>query len=526
VKPGEIAHSVSRGAFYLSLEKLAALVSGILYVAIITRWLGPTKYGIVVLATSFTGLATMFTGNFEVYLERYAAEFEARGLVRTLRRAHHLALGMKLTLGIISSLVLTALAPRIAREFQTPELATLIPLLALTIAFDGFATTGRATLYGIQQFRWVSVVAILFHVLKALMVALLWGAREGLTALAIGLSALTVVQGIALSAVPLWMMRRAQDQGPPDPAFAPRSLLRGMVSYCAPLLGARVTFLSGQNLGKIVLGKLFTATELGYFSLAFLTVERFVELAQVLSSALLPSLTRLVTRDQGARLQAAFDQALRLITTVACMLSFALFVFPRELTVLFGSRLFEPSFPILRVLALVPIARTTQQPLTMLFQAMRRPGTVLGLALVKFVTEFGGYFLLVPALGLVGAAWANLAGAVVSCAVAFAMLGRWLPEGQAGRIRTLLRTLALVVPLLATGLLIEHTIAGIPGMALRLLLLPVGLVGMFALGLVNRYDLDKLSSVPLQIGWMRGLRDGVVGTALALARVVEPRRSS
>ena len=90
-----------------------------------------------------------------------------------------------------------------------------------------------------------------------------------------------------------------------------------------------------------------------------------------------------------------------------------MFVFAPELTLLVGSPLFVPAVPLLRVMALVPIVRTGQQPFTMLFQAMRRPGTVLSLALLKFVAEFAGYFVLVPLLGLIGAGWANLAGAAV-----------------------------------------------------------------------------------------------------------------
>ena len=96
MKPGEIAHSVSRGAFYLAIEKVAALISGLLYFALLLRWLGPTKYGIMTLALSFAGLATMATGNFEVFLERYAAQYQAQGRLATLRRAHLLALGVKL----------------------------------------------------------------------------------------------------------------------------------------------------------------------------------------------------------------------------------------------------------------------------------------------------------------------------------------------------------------------------------------------------------------------------------------------
>ncbi|MBI5709176.1 MAG: oligosaccharide flippase family protein [Candidatus Eisenbacteria bacterium] len=524
MRPGEIVHSVSRGAFYLALEKVAALLSGVAYFALLLRWLGPTKYGMMALATSFTGLATMATGNFEMFLERYAAEYEARGMVLTLRRAHLMALGLKLGLGLVASALILALAPVLAGQFATPELTVLLPLLVFTVAFDGFSTTGRATLYGAQQFRWVSMLAIVFHVTKTLMVGALWFAHQGLVALAVGLSALTVAQGLAQTAVPMWMMRRAEDREPGGPETRGRGLFRAMLGYCLPLLGARVTFMSGQNLSKIILGKLFTTTQLGYFSFAFQTIERFVEVAHTLPSALLPPLTRLVATGERDRLRSVFDQSLRLVQVVACGLSFTLFAFARELTLFIGSPLFEPAWPILRVLALVPVARTAQQPLTMLFQAARRPATVLGLALVKFVTEFGCYFLLVTSLGIIGGAWANLAGATVSYLVAMAVLARVLPGTAGPRARTALTALGLLLPLLALALLADARAAQGAATLVHLLLVPAGGVGVFALGLVRRYDLQRVAEMPLQTAWMRRVRDVLVGTVDRFARVVEPRR--
>lgn len=526
MKRGEIVHSVSRGSFWLAMEKIAALVSGMAYVALLMRWLGPTKYGIITLALVCTGFATTATGNFEMFLERYAAEYEARRLILTLRRAHLLALGIKLGLGLVASVALLLAAPLLARFFDTPELTVLVPLLTLTVVFDSFSSTGRATLYGIQQFRWVSTLAILFHVAKTIMVGLLWWSRQGLVALAIGFTALTVLLAVAQTVVPFWLMRRAEDHEPPAPERAWRGLLASMFAYCMPLLGGRITFLSGQNLSKLILGKLFGPTSLGYFTFAWQTVERFVELVHTIPSSLMPVFTRLVARDERERLRSVFDQALRLIQTVACILSFGLFVFARELTLLFGSPLFEPAIPMLRVLALVPVARTAQQPLTMLFQSLRRPGTVLALALVKFATEFGGYFLLVTTLGIIGAAWANLAGALTSYVAAMVLLSRLLPEGTRERVRSGLTAVALLLPLLALTLLVEWRVHGHVLVLFHLALVPVAAAGAFALGLVRRQDLDKLADVPLETAWTRHLRDIILAVLGVFARLAGPRRAS
>ena len=526
MKRGEVAHHVTRGAFYLSIEKLAALVSGTLYFALLLRWLGPTKYGIMTLALSFVGLAVTATGNLEMFLERYVAEYAARGDVRTLRRAHALALGIKLGVGLLAGGLLLLLAPWLAGNFDAPLLTILLPMLVAFVVFDGLSTTGRATLYGLQRFRAISAIGILFHIAKTAMVGILWSMGEGLLALAAGLGALAVAQGLASTLVPALVLRRVEREHPEAPPAEPvRPLLRQMLNYCLPLLGARVTFMSGQNLGKILVGKLFDATTLGYFAFAYQTIERFVELVHTLPSALLPSLTHLVARGERDRLRHVFDQAFRLIQVTACGLSLALFAFAPEVTLFVGSALFAPAVPLLRVMALVPIARTGQQPLTMLFQAMRLPGTVLRLALFKFGTEYGCYLLLVPALGIMGAGVANLAGAVVSFALALAAAARHLPEGAGERLRSSAAAIWITLPLIALVPLTSLVPAGV-GLALRFAIIVAWLVGVLALRLINGYDFEKLASLPLRGSPQRLLRDWMVSLGCRIVRPFEPRRAA
>jgi len=524
MKPGEIAHAVSRGVFYLAIEKVVALVSGTLYFALLLRWMGPTKYGIITLALAFAGLATLANGNLEVFLERYAAEYLAHGRFATLRRAHLIALVIKLVLGVLAALTLALLAPWLAHQFAMPELAVLLPILTALVITDGFATTARATLFGLQRFRWVSALAVLFHIGKTAMVGWLWWSHRGLVELATGLAILSLAQGALMAVVPLVMLRGGRDQaGPPMPMG---ELLRSMVRYCLPLLGARAAFTSGQNLGKVVLGKLLSAEHLGYFSYAFQTVERFVELFSVLSTSLLPSLTHLVARRERERLCKVFDQAFRLVQVAAMLVSVGLVVFAAEITQLVASRMFLPAVPVLQILALVPLVRTAQQPFTSLFQAMRRPATVLRLALLKFVVEVVAVVLLVPALGVPGAGWANLAGALAAFAGALTAGNRLLPEGNSERLRAVVPSLGLAAVLVAAGLAFERILPPIPGFAARVLLFPIALVATLRLRLVTPYDFEKLASLPLSVEWLRRARASTLGAVTRLARALEPGRAT
>lgn len=522
MKPGEIARSVSRGAFYLSLERVAALISGLIYFALLLRWLGPTKYGVMAIALSFTGIATLATGNFEVFLERYAAEYQARGWMRTLRRALRLALVLKLTLGVGAALLLTLWAKPLAAQFDAPDLDVLLPWFGWLVAFDGLSTTGRATLFGLQRFRALFAIAVSFHVAKTVLVGVLWWARQGLLEFAIGLVFFTLAQGVALWIASLYLLRNASDV---ESDTAPQGgLMRIMLGYATPLLGARAVFTAGQNVGKIVLGKFFEVTSVGYFSFAFQIIERFVELAHTVPMALLPSLTHLVARGERSRLRDVFDQAFRLIQVAACGLSLIVFMFAHEITLWVASPLFEPAVPIVRIMALVPMVRTAQQPLTMLFQALRMPGTVLWLALVKFAAEFGSYFVLLPLLGVPGAAVANVFGAVVAYGSAHVLLNRSLPEGAIERSGVAFTNLGWLVIAMALSWFASEGIGGPAGLALRILLLPGALIAVFALRQVTRHDVYKIASVPIRHRLLERIRDASVGAGEWMARRFERRR--
>jgi len=536
VKRGEIARHVTRGAFYLAVEKTAALISGMLYFALLLRWLGPTNYGMLTLALAIAGLASISTGNFEVFLERYAAEYRARGQHQLLHRAHAIAVAVKVGLGLLAAGVLLVLSPMLATQFRMEELAGLLPILTITVAMDGFATTGRSMLFGLQRYEWVSGLALLFHLAKVVLVGSLWWAKQGMVSLAWGLSALAVVQAVLMSAS-AWALARRSAPRPelePAPPGAPpangngvheRSLFRQMLHYCLPLLGARAAFLSGQNLGKVLLAKVLDATQLGYYTFAFQTIERFVELAYTVPSSLLPSLTHLVALEERERLGYIFDQAFRLVQVAACTLSWAVFAFAPELCLWVGSPMFLPSTNMLRVLALVPIARTAQQPLTMLFQAMKSPGIVLTLSLIKLGVELSCYFLIVPRLGGMGASWANLAGAVASYGTALWFTGRLLPETASERGGVVMRALLVTVPMLLIAWSLSTSGAHpLLTVIARASLVPPAVVALFALRLITRYDLEKLSALQIPWPFARRARDIMVRAADPMARVFEARR--
>lgn len=554
---GTILRNVSRGSFFLAAEQLIGLAAGLLYSVIVLRWLGPWSYGMLSLGLAIVGLGSVATGNFEVFIERFAAEYEARGQMSQLARAHLLTLALKVGLGVVAFAVLLALSPWLAVRYHEPVLAQILWVLAGLTVCEGFIVTGRAVLFGLQRFGWMAALALAVQGFKLAAVTLLWVKGQGLILLAVLLLVLGVVQGVALTVLAVTFVRRgraaaaaagpradtagtlAADEAaylpavPAGGAEAAPPMLAGVFRYCMPLLGARAAFLSGQNLSRVVLGAFMNLEDLGYFSFAFTVVDRFVGFVYALPSSLLPSFTQLVARRDTQRFTMLFDKAFRLVATAAAGLSAGLFLFSRELTLVVGGKSYLPAVPVLALLALVPWTRTAQQPLTMAFYALRRTGRVLQLALVKLATEIGAYFLLIPVLGLLGAAWASLAGAAVSFAVALVLLGLDLPPSR-HRWTVMAKTTALIALAIAAAWGLDAAAAAIGpagfwvALAVKLLVVAPGfLVAVFVLDLVTIDDLARSAGVEIRSAWIRALRDRAVRSGIALSRAVRrlrPRR--
>ena len=525
--------NVGRGSFFLTVESLATVISGLLYSVFVLRWLGPSWFGILSLALSIVGLASVFTGNFEVYLERHAAEYEARGQHLRLVRVHMWALAIKAVLGVIAGLVVFGLVPWIDAQYGFEKLDNLVLLLLALVVFDGFSSTGRATLFGLQQYSWIAGLAVLTHTLKLVAVIVLAKTGRGPSSLALTLSGLSIVGGMLSTSIALalaWARARdslakGRDTSPPESAGA---ILADMFRYCMPLLGARAAFISGQNLSRVVLGKFFDANALGLFSFAFQTVERFVGLVYAIPSSLLPSLTQLVARGEPDRLRRLLDKGFRLVATLACVLSFGIFVFAEEITRVIGGERYLPAVGLLRILALVPWVRTAQQPLTMGFYALRRTGMVLTLAVAKFVTEMGSYFLLIPRIDLEGAAWANLLGALVAFFGALLLMRRALP-GPAGHRAAVIAKTGVLVAVGAVGSLVLHGMTLDPGLLFLvkvLVFVPALIVGIVTFDLVTDDDLSRAEAIELGTPWKLRLRDGAlraVRGVRAVAMRLRPR---
>ncbi|MDM7917080.1 MAG: oligosaccharide flippase family protein, partial [Candidatus Eisenbacteria bacterium] len=383
---------VSRGSLYLGLEQLTSVFGGVLYSIMVLRMLGPSTYGVLNLGQAAIGLAGALTTNIETYLERFVAELHARGKGGSLRRLVAKVLGLKTVLALIAGILVALLADAIAGLYGYRDLRRLLPVLAPLIFLEAASYGLRQTLFGLQRFRSIWLVALGNNLLKLVLVFALWSMKEGVVAL---VAAIVVVQIMTVLVQILLVLRfLPPTSGPADevPTY------RRIWAYVLPLYGGRIFFLSGQHLNRLILGALLSAHQLGLVSFALLTIERFIALAGAVPNALLPALSRLKGEGKDEAIEQVVTEGYRVVAAVSVVLTIGIFALAREVTLITGGPEFLPALIPLQVLALVPLFRTMQQPLNMGFYTYERTHVVFWLALLKFVVEPALYPLLIPCL--------------------------------------------------------------------------------------------------------------------------------
>ena len=489
---------VSRGSFYLGLEQLTMIVGGVFYSIVVLRMLGPATYGILNLGQAAIGLAGVLTTNIETYLERFVGELDARGARHAIRPLVRKILLTKASLAVFAGLLVWILSDWIATAYGYRDLRRLLPALAPLVLLEGTGYALRVTLFGLQRFRSIWIVALANNLLKLAIVIMLWRLHEGVVALVAGL---VFVQFMTVIALGILVLRFLPD-GSGSTEDVPTH--RKIWQYVFPLLGARAFFLSGQHLNRLILGALLPARELGLASFALLTIDRFIALAAAVPNSLLPALSRLRGERRDETIEQVITEGYRLVAAISVIVMAGTFCLAREAVWITGGREFMGAILPLQILALTPLFRTMQQPLSMGFYTYEKTRTVFWLAGLKFAVEPLCYPLLIPRFGIAGVAAASLLSSIAVFGPSFRIADRLFPATAGARRRATLIAWAIGAFVVAAGVLVHGSREPWPGLPARVVIFVAAVAGLFAVGrLVRGDDLRHLAEASRREGAVR-----------------------
>lgn len=246
----ELRTQVVSGVVWSLSEKIGTMLLQMVVSIIVARRLMPDDFGVMAIMTFFTSLAlAMVDSGFSQTLIRKksptADEYRSVAVFNML-------------IAVILYLLLTALSPAIAQFYGHPIIARIAPVLLLLLPINALCVV--QTVIFTREFRFALMSKVVFC--SSLVSGII---AVGMALAGCGVWSLVAqrVTAMGVKAVMFrWLGRRQSD------ARFSSSALRAMAPYSLRLLLTDIITAVYNNLAQLIIGKVYSATSLGYFSQA------------------------------------------------------------------------------------------------------------------------------------------------------------------------------------------------------------------------------------------------------------------
>ncbi len=331
---------------------------------VLARLLFPEQFGLI-------GMLTIFIAVIRAFLDSGfgAALIQKREISQTDICS---IFYFNIAVGAAAACLLSLAAPWIAAFYRQPILTPLTRALSLTFIIDSFAMIQSTLLTKEINFKTQTKVSVIAGILSG---------ATGITmaVLGFGVWSLVAVQlsTAFYSAASLWFFSAWRPQ-----LLFSFSALRGMFAYGSRLLFSGVLNQIFENIHLIVIGRLFSATDLGFFARAKnLTDIPSQTLAEMTGRVTFPVFCSV--QDDPARLKRGLKKALRVLAFVTFPVMIGLAVVARPLIQVLLTDKWLPAAPYLQLLCLAGALYPVHLMNLSVLQATGRSDLFLRLEIIK-----------------------------------------------------------------------------------------------------------------------------------------------
>lgn len=245
----QLSRRVASGVAWSLSEKIGSMLLQMVVSIVVANQLAPMDFGVMAVLTVFTALAQVVVDSgFSQTLIRKAAPTD--GEYRAVFRFNILT-----SLGLY--VLLTALAPPMARYYGWPEIASVAPVLYLLLPLNALCVIQNTIM--VREFRFAQLSTITF----------LSSLTSGIVAIAMALAGCGVwslaaqrVTMMAAKAAMLWL------HSPWRPRGVKASSLREMAPYSLRLMSTDLITSLYNNVAQLFIGKIYSGDALGYYNQA------------------------------------------------------------------------------------------------------------------------------------------------------------------------------------------------------------------------------------------------------------------
>lgn len=411
---GESRQAV-RNVAILAVQRVIQIAADLLYVALITRIMGPQVFGQFSTIQSISMWFTIMSGLGAVSLmTRYVPEFVQRGDVAGLRKLTGSLFTLRLGTGLLGAVLYFGFVNLWLRELDN----VVVLFVAFTILLRIASNLPFTLLLGLNQAsRWGAAEMIRRVLMFPLTYAgYAWAGLRGACA------ALLLIEGVVLC-LGLWWSREYVD---PPSLPLDRPFLKPYLQFSAVFFASNVLIMffqqGGAPLVRLVSGRY---AEAGYYSIAFGGYLAGAYALWKLVSGFGPMFTSMQIKGDVESVQVWTSRLLRALAICSVLVTGFLYACAHPLVTLMLGQAYEPVAALLPTLALAGLASgpgTIARMLAVSYDLGRI--SIQGAALQLAVFIVLGC-ILIPRAGSMGACLA-----VVAATTVFSLYGTWGIQGR------------------------------------------------------------------------------------------------
>jgi O-antigen/teichoic acid export membrane protein len=410
VKPDRNILTAAKGGGIVFAGVMFNYASRFVIGILLARFLGAEQFGLYNLAltaaTVTAGLALLGLQSAMVrYVSFFASQRDTAGLWGTLQ----IGLGLPMILSVLMGGGLYALAGPIAeRLFHEPRLASLLRLGSLIVPFLTLSDIIAAATRGFKKMQYTVIAQnIAQPMIRLVLIVTL--AIIGLNAAgALAAFGLTVM---IVSVLLLYFLNKLFSLK--HPLRTAGRNLREMLSFSLPVYLSDLIRTFGGNLQTVLLGTLNTITSVGIFTAASQVnlVGRLFHRSIVTAS--MPIVSELYSQGEREQMGRFYQTMTKWTFTANLPLFLILLMFPVPILSIFGGS-FVDGATALSILAWANLVNVGTGICGVLLDMSGNTSLKLANSIVTTVLTLGLNILLIPRWGLMGAATAALAAAIIA----------------------------------------------------------------------------------------------------------------
>jgi O-antigen/teichoic acid export membrane protein len=329
----DIKEKATSSIIWSTVEKFSVQGLGFIITLIVARLVSPSDYGLIAMLGIFMAVSQIFID----------CGF-SNSLIQNKQRTeldYSTVFYINLAVGVACYLILFFAAPYIASFYAQPELSLILKIYGLTLIVSSLTLVQRARLYIRFEYKKLSAISIVTIIVGGVTAIVMAYRGWGVWALVAYYLVQAGVSSLLIWVTSGWMPRRVFSKASARHAF----------NFGSKLLVANLLNTIVSNLYTLIIGKQYSAKDLGYYSrgqsISYLVPS---QLSNMLNQAVYPVLCEL--QSEPLRLKEMFSNYIRYSALICFPVMTFLVALSEPLVSVLLTDKWLPSVPFIQILAI------------------------------------------------------------------------------------------------------------------------------------------------------------------------------